>query len=319
MGYNVSGYEDVGVFPTQSKIYDMVCDKKYLYTIEDNATVIRKYKLFDTQLVDTWNFYDGRADDELFICKITVNEKWIIVINFVRSCVILFTKDGKYLQSGIFNFLIDSKSLDFQHDCMEMSYPINERADILKKKFYSQLGIMDRIKFYSVAANNKYIVISMYVYFIILSIDNAGVSSYDVIINRLDEIYDVVAFKNHFVFRYSLGVGFLVPTKNSAKIMFKPDKDSPRKFMLDSNYGGFCDFYYGSCRFTIYNGMFLLKTGSKFQVFNMEGQRIGNSHNHNVWTDKFYIIKGKIYILTYSKDIHNLNVFGISILKLKYI
>lgn len=305
--YHITEWTWTGHFQTETRIYDMCCDDTFLYTIEDDAKFIRKYKLKDNKLVDSWMFDDERKMDEFYICRIAVNKKYVFVINYIRNCICMYTKDGKLYNKTVFEFILPNPIyLDdyINSDCLEMGKPVNERSNFLKEYFYNKDRMLNRLKFYSMCVNEKYIIIGIGFCCVIFVIKKTHIlkKTEKYYLNRIN---DIVLSDDYLIVKQRYGI--IISHIKSSELKLK--------FKIKSYYENNSSSSYGK-RVCYNNGNILVSNSGKIDIYDMNGIEIGTLHKHNYWFDKFYVAQTRIYMLV-DDSLRNGN-FMIHIMELKY-
>lgn len=155
-----TGYKFIGKFQTQTDPINFAIYSECLYTIEMDL-VVRKYELNSGKLIVSWPIYKLEF---VPLYGITVNAIYVIVIDYIKNEIFIFSHDGK----SILNFVFENKYRYLRKYVNDDDlYELSRIESILDEKmryFKKCLGIREIIhglKFYDIRSNNDFFIIRM--------------------------------------------------------------------------------------------------------------------------------------------------------------
>lgn len=280
-----TNYKIDKVFKTKSNPNCMCGDDEFLYCLEENASIVRKYYLTRMELVKSWKYEDNRKYNDIFICDIAVCQEWVVIINFLLNHVSVFTKYGELKTQFVFNFVakpfngMRGSNEFINYVCLEMTKPIHEREDWIK--INNKDNLSNRISMYSLVVNSEFI----YIGFgdDLLKLDMTG----NILHNW--NFYDVESL-------FTNGEEIITQTYNS---IYKVSDPTITCFKIPKGMEGpMCNGDDRGIKIAVFNNYILMKRSGGFILCDLNGENAKMIKNcYDLWCDKYFVKNHKIYML----------------------
>lgn len=126
------GYKFVDIFKTKTNSNSFVIDKYYLYVLEENATIIKKYNINNGEIINSFGVCT-RGIDEIYLCDIACSKKWIVFVDYIKMDILVFNKKGALKTKIKFNLSKMSERLGGNNmDQFCMQYESQQKLDKAK-------------------------------------------------------------------------------------------------------------------------------------------------------------------------------------------
>lgn len=289
-------YNFAEMFLTQDIMNTFTMDDKYLYTIEKNA--IKKYNVNDRVCIQSWNFIEKL--DDLYLYGISVNEKLIVIINYLTYEIYIYTKNGIFIRKITFKF---DPPYYFPYDqvinldrilnyCAELFVPKKEKIEWLKTRI-TQEKIISRNKFYNVAITNDLIYVSLHKYLLCFDF-NGNIIDHNYNLQKIRMICDLCVLDNELIIKTDCKI-IIGDTEWDANNIFKKVlydfRDLNIITMRHSNNTS-------NQHLAVYKKNIFVGDGKFYDIYNLSGKKLGSVNNIDKYIhNKFYINNNKIYVM----------------------
>lgn len=264
----------VKMFPIiGSLVAIFIIDGNNLYSLEDNAKIIRKYDVHTESLIDSWIFDDKRNLDDLYLYGMTITNNNLIIINYLTYYIFIYTKNGDFIKQFRFRFTPTQQFMTNNQEFMEIALPMTIRNKLLLREGVTQHEIYGKHAFYSITTNNEFLYISMYDYLIRINIETELLES-----KNIGQIRDIIIFNNDLLIVTKMGI---IIGDNSWELY----DQLTQKLIF-------------SMKLAVRNEQFIIRTDNEYTVYNELVEELSKFNDNNRYhIGNFYIVDNKIYEL----------------------